>query len=132
MLLLNCGAYIRIVTCYLVTRQIICGFRIQYLDLLDIRQAKLQLIRTLSTMSNYDHDNTLNASVTALRKLQTHFSSFGTEPETGSRSHSQSHIVTDGQSVSKFWCRAPYRAARPTYYDTSIIACGHHLATADV
>jgi hypothetical protein len=58
------------------------------LDLLDIRQAELQLIASLSTVRNYNHDNTLrvNASVITLRKLQTsiHFSSFGTDPETGS------------------------------------------------
>jgi hypothetical protein len=33
-----------IVTCYLVTRQIISGLRILYLDLLVMHQAELQLI----------------------------------------------------------------------------------------
>jgi hypothetical protein len=36
------------------------------LDLLDILQTKLQLIITVSTVRNYNRDNTLNASVTYL------------------------------------------------------------------
>jgi hypothetical protein len=44
-----------------------------YLDLLDIRQAELQVIITPSAMRNYNHDNTLNASVITQRKLRTSF-----------------------------------------------------------
>jgi hypothetical protein len=55
---------------------------------MDICQAELQLITTLSTMRNYNHDNTLNASVIAgfispPLELTRKVASFGTRSETG-------------------------------------------------
>jgi hypothetical protein len=95
----------RTVACYLATRQITCGFWIYYLDLPDIRQAELQLIVSISTVRNYNHDNTLNASVTTLRKLQASFllvwNTLGNCIGTVYRSQTQSHIVADRQSVSQ-------------------------------
>jgi hypothetical protein len=66
------------------------------LDLLDIRQVELQLTTTPSTMCNYNHDNTLNASSFLLVCKLTDSSS-GTDPETGfigiSSEYYQSHFI---------------------------------------
>jgi hypothetical protein len=42
-----------------------------------------------------------------LKELYLGFSKFESRTKTIHQSQSQSHTVTDGQSVSKSWCRAP-------------------------
>jgi hypothetical protein len=65
-------------------------------------------------MRNYNHDNTLNASVTTLCKLDFIYPPLEltrnlawNSPANWLPNSSQSHIATDGQSISKSWCRAP-------------------------
>jgi hypothetical protein len=44
---------INIVTCYLLTRRIICGLRILYLDLLDLHQAVFTIAYNITQTSNF-------------------------------------------------------------------------------
>jgi hypothetical protein len=60
---------IYIVTCYLLTRRIISGLRILYLDLLDIHQAELQLVITFPNTSHKPVSSSGSSFVSNWRKL---------------------------------------------------------------
>jgi hypothetical protein len=58
-----------IVMCYLLTRRIICGLRILYLDLLDIHQAELQSLITFPITSHEPATSSGSSFVLNWRKL---------------------------------------------------------------